>query len=155
MGEEPADSGPGARRASGELEAAVWAVLTGAGTPLSTGEVRERLGADGEDLAYTTVVTTLGRLYRKGLLTRSLSGRAHRYAPATTTSGLAARRMHQALADEADHGAVLSHFLSDLSGRDEALLRQLLADELGPAAGPATDGDAEAGAGPHAGTGEG
>lgn len=124
----------------------VWAVLEGAETPLSTGEVRERLGAEGEDLAYTTAVTTLGRIYRKGVLTRSLSGRAHRYTPATTTSGLAVRRMAQVLDDESDRTAVLTHFLSGLSGRDEARLRQLLGDDL--PAGSAADRAACADDGP-------
>ena len=44
------------RRAAGELEAAVLAVLQAAGSPLSPGEVRDRLGGE---LAYTTVVTIL------------------------------------------------------------------------------------------------
>src|SRR5260370_25177385 len=51
------------RRAAGELEAAVLAVLQAAGLPLSPGEVRERVGGG---LAYTTVVTILSRLHAKG-----------------------------------------------------------------------------------------
>jgi predicted transcriptional regulator len=109
------------------LEAAVWTVLRDADTALAAGEVRDRID---QDLAYTTVVTTLSRLHAKGLLTRTLSGRAHRYAPATTESGLAAQRMRQALEAQADHEAVLTRFVSDLSRRDEALLRRLLDGEL-------------------------
>ena len=33
-------------------------------------------------LAYTTVMTTMDRMYKKGLLTRSLKSRAHVYEPA-------------------------------------------------------------------------
>ena len=51
------------RRAAGELEAAVLAVLQAAGSALSPGDVRDRLGGD---LAYTTVVTILSRLHDKG-----------------------------------------------------------------------------------------
>lgn len=120
------------RRAPGSLEKQVWTLLLDAGEPLTAGEVRERLHerAPGEAaLAHTTVVTILGRLHSKGLLTRSPDGRAHRYAPATTPEGVAATRMHQALADEGDHEAVLASFVSGLSGTDEALLRRLLGQE--------------------------
>jgi BlaI family transcriptional regulator, penicillinase repressor len=41
--------------------------------------VRELLEASCQDLAYTTVMTTLDRLYKKGLLARSEDGRAFRY----------------------------------------------------------------------------
>ncbi|MDQ2710302.1 MAG: BlaI/MecI/CopY family transcriptional regulator [Actinomycetota bacterium] len=102
-------------------------MLRSADAALSAGEVRQRLG---EDLAYTTVVTTLGRLHSKGLLHRVRSGRAHRYSPVTTESGLAARRMRQTLDAEPDREAVLSRFVAGLSGRDETLLRRLLDDHL-------------------------
>lgn len=135
MGEQPATASRGrGRRGAGELEAAVWAVLLAADTPLTASEVRERLGEE-PALAYTTVVTTLVRLHAKAMATRTLAGRAHRYAPATTPAGMAARRMHQALADEPDHQAVLTRFLSDLSRHDEALLRGLLEGELDDGSG--------------------
>jgi BlaI family transcriptional regulator, penicillinase repressor len=41
--------------------------------------VRELVEASCHDLAYTTVMTTLDRLYKKGLLARSEDGRAFRY----------------------------------------------------------------------------
>ncbi|NMO90246.1 BlaI/MecI/CopY family transcriptional regulator [Actinomycetospora sp. TBRC 11914] len=124
--EEPSTPDRGDRRAPGALEKQVWSVLLAAERPLTTGEVRDQLNAQGPPLAYTTVVTILGRLYAKGLLTRTLDGRAHRYAPASTPEGMAASRMHQALAGEGDHAAVLASFVSDLSDTDEALLRRLL-----------------------------
>ena len=43
--------------------------------------VRELLENSYPELAYTTVMTTLDRLFKKGLLTRSEEGRAFRYAP--------------------------------------------------------------------------
>src|SRR3981189_165288 len=46
-----------------------------------TGTVRELVQDGYQDLAYTTVMTTLDRLYKKNLLTRSEEGRAFRYAP--------------------------------------------------------------------------
>ncbi len=122
------------RRAPGVLENQVWSLLLATGQPLTAGEVRDQLHEQNPEqppLAYTTVVTILGRLHAKGLLTRTLDGRAHRYAPASTPEAIAASRMHQALAGEGDHAAVLASFVSELSDTDGALLRRLLGDENG------------------------
>lgn len=124
----------GDRRAPGALENQVWTLLVKTGQPLTTAEVRDQLHEHAPDqppLAYTTVVTILGRLYAKGLLTRTLDGRAHRYAPAASPEGIAASRMHQTLVGEGDHAAVLASFVSELSDTDEALLRRLLGDQKG------------------------
>src|SRR6266536_182787 len=95
---QPGDTA-GARRAAGELEAGVLAVLQAAGRPLPPGEVRERVGGG---LAYTTVVTILSRLHDKGVLQRRKAGRAYLYAPVADEPGLAARRMARVLDGEAD-----------------------------------------------------
>lgn len=100
-------------------------ILQEAGEPLTARQVRDRLD---HHLAYTTVVTTLARLHAKGILARDRDGRSHRYGPSTTAAGLAARRMQHALDDHEDRGAVLSHFVSALTGEDEVLLRNLLRD---------------------------
>jgi predicted transcriptional regulator len=119
-----------ARRAAGELEAAALAALQAAGSPLTPGEVRDRLGGG---LAYTTVVTILSRLHAKGVLTRLKSGRAYTYAPVADEPGLAARRMQGVLDARADRELVLARFVSGLSAADEKLLRRMLGDR-------ATDG---------------
>jgi predicted transcriptional regulator len=120
----------GARRAAGELESAVLAVLWEAGAPLSPGDVRDRLAARGAtgggELSYSTVVTILTRLYQKKALARHRDGRAFRYAPVADEAGLAARRLAAMLDREPDREAVLSRFVADLSDRDEQLLRSLL-----------------------------
>ena len=54
---------------------------------LSVREVRSGLG---DGLAYTTVMTTLDRLYKKGLLERQRDGRAFRYAARASREALAA-----------------------------------------------------------------
>lgn len=118
-------SAAGSRRAAGELEAAALAVLQEAGTALTPGEVRERLGAR---LAYTTVVTILSRLHAKGVLTRVRSGRAYAYAPVADEPGLAARRMRGVLEATGDREAVLARFVSGLSSADERLLRRMLGE---------------------------
>ena len=125
----PDDAGGASRRPAGALEAEILALLRAAGTPLSPGQVRERLAAaDGlsySALSYSTVVTILSRLHAKGLLSRQRDGRAFAYTVVDEAS-LAARQMNQALAVGRDHDAVLTRFVSSLSGRDAGLLRRLL-----------------------------
>ena len=124
------DAGPGTpRRPPGALEAAVMDVLRAACGPLSPGQVRERLTARQlEELSYSTVVTIVSRLHAKGLLERERTGRAFAYRPVDDAS-LAASQMSQALQAGMDHGAVLSRFVSGLSGRDTRMLRQLLGED--------------------------
>ena len=121
------EHGPGAeRRAAGTLESEVLGILRAAAGPLTPGEVRDRLsGAGQRELAYSTVVTTVSRLHAKGLLARQRAGRGFCYAPVDEAS-LAAGRMSHALGSGSDRDAVLSRFVSGLSGRDAELLRRLL-----------------------------
>jgi predicted transcriptional regulator len=125
---EPAES---LRRPPGALEAEVMAVLRAADAPLSPGQVRERLAVrpTGE-LSYSTVVTIVSRLHAKGLLARERAGRGFAYTPVDPAS-LAAGQMSRALDAGVDHGAVLTRFISGLSGRDARLLRRLLAGDDG------------------------
>ena len=126
------------RRAAGELEATVLAVLQEAGSALSPGEVRERIGGA---LAYTTVVTILSRLHAKGVLERHKAGRAYLYTPVADQPGLAARRMARVLDGEADREAVLARFVSALSDSDEELLRRMLGEHgMGGDPGPRHSG---------------
>jgi predicted transcriptional regulator len=121
---------PGApRRPAGALEAEVLAVLREAGMPLNPGQVRERLTPRQQgELSYSTVVTIVSRLHAKGLLARERAGRGFAYTPLDPAS-LAAGQMSRALDAGADRSAVLSRFVSGLSGRDARLLRRLLADD--------------------------
>ena len=115
------------RRPAGALEAEVLAVLRAAGEPLSPGQVRERLTVRQRgELSYSTVVTIVSRLHTKGLLARQRAGRGFAYTPVDPAS-LAAGQMSRALDAGADHRAVLTRFVSGLSGRDARLLRRLLA----------------------------
>lgn len=129
---EAGDAGePRPRRSHGSLESEILALLTEAGAPLNAGEVRELLEARGEgDLAYSTVVTVLSRLYAKGLLDRTKRGRSFDYTAVTDQSRLAAQRLRHLLDARDDRDAVLTHFVGDLSTADAALLRRLIgADE--------------------------
>ena len=112
--------------------------------PLSPGEVRERLAAGPRgELSYSTVVTIASRLHAKGLLARQRAGRGFSYAP-VDEAAIAASRMSQALGSGTDRDAVLSRFVSGLSGRDARLLRGLLAGDQQPQPGdPGRDEERE------------
>jgi predicted transcriptional regulator len=130
------DHSPGvARRAAGTLEAEVLGILREASGPLSPGEVRQRVSAGRRgELSYSTIVTIVSRLHDKGMLARQRAGRGFTYTPVDEAS-LAASRMSQALGSGIDRDAVLSRFVSGLSGRDARLLRRLLTNGQGPMAG--------------------
>jgi predicted transcriptional regulator len=113
--------GAGRRRANGQLEAPIRAVLGEADGPLTPGEVAEHLGAG---LAYSTVVMILTRRHTKRQLTRTR--RAHAYVLATDVAGFAARHMCGILEERPDREAVLTRFVECLSSPDGALLRRLL-----------------------------
>lgn len=115
------------RLGNGKREAEVVAVLRSAQAPLTARDVLERLPGG---VSYSTVVTTLTRLYEKDVLTRVPRGRAFAYAPATDEPGFAARRMHQAMKEVPDRETVLTRFVDDLSSTDETLLRRLLGGDL-------------------------
>jgi predicted transcriptional regulator len=123
-----------ARRAAGALESEILGILRRASGPLSPGEVRQQLAvAQPGELSYSTVVTIVSRLHAKGLLTRQRAGRGFTYTPVDEAS-LAASRMSHALGTGTDRGAVLSRFVSGLSGRDARLLSRLLAGDGDPRA---------------------
>lgn len=121
------DEVPGAsgRRARGELESDVLAALWAGTGPLTARQVREQLPGD---LAYTTVLTILSRLYDKGMLVRHREGRGYAYAPARDEASHTARRMRSLLEGGSDREAVLARFVSELSAQDEHVLHQLLSE---------------------------
>lgn len=82
---------------SGELELVVMDILWSRSTPLSVRDVHETIAAD-RDLAYTTVMTVLDRLAKKGAVVRNLDGRAWLYRPARTRSGEVLAEVRELLA---------------------------------------------------------
>jgi predicted transcriptional regulator len=113
----------------GSLESSVLKELWQSPEPLTPAEVKE--GLDG-DLAYTTVMTILSRLWKKGLVTRSRAGRAYEYSPALSEAEFVAQRMQRELGRTKDRQAVLSRFVDRLSKRDAAALREVLGEVEDP-----------------------
>jgi predicted transcriptional regulator len=111
------------RRGQGQLETQVLSALGSAPGPVTAAWVQEQLGGD---LAYTTVITILTRLYAKKAVTRTRAGRSFEWTPVADGAGLVAMRMRRLLDKQDDRDAVLSSFVSSLSPHDEQLLRSLL-----------------------------
>jgi predicted transcriptional regulator len=111
-------------RSLGELERAVMDRLWSAGGPLTARAVQDAL-AD-RSLATTTVLTVLGRLERKGLVTRERDGRAHHYRAVASREDHVAELMNDALDAASDRGAALARFVGSIPPDERARLRDLL-----------------------------
>ena len=123
------------RRGYGDLAQAILDLVGQAGAPVTPAQVRDALG---RELAYTTVMTVMARLYDRGLLARKRSGRAFAYTVVGDPAQVTARRMHRILDVDADRAGVLARFVDGLTGEDEQLVRSLLdqiATEQGNRAG--------------------
>ena len=77
-------------------------------------------------LAYTTVMTVLDNLHRKGRLTRERDGRAWRYWPAISRQGYAAQLMSDVLATSTDRVGALARFVEEIDPDDAETLAQVL-----------------------------
>ena len=114
-----------AARVLGDLEQRAMEVLWEAAEPLPVREVQRRLGRG--RLAYTTVMTTLDRLYKKHLLAREKEGLAYLYRPALDRAEYQRRVVEAALAPLLEHGPgpVLAAFVDLAAGADAQNLRHL------------------------------
>ena len=107
----------------GALELRVLEALWGRGD----GTVRH-LREDFPAAAYTTLMTTMERLHKKGVLHREKSGRAFLYRPVSSRaeleSGFVTRAIQPLLTGESAR-PVLSSFVDEISRHDERLLDEL------------------------------
>jgi predicted transcriptional regulator len=92
--------------------------------------VREVFVAFDEQVAYTTLMTTLDRLYKKQLLQRRKEGRAFLYAPAVSREefehGIREDMINGLLGQGAEGvGPVLACIVDTVSERDRELLDEL------------------------------
>ena len=92
--------------------------------------VREVYTAFGENVAYTTLMTTLDRLYKKGLLQRRKDGRAFLYSPAVSRAEFEHGIREDVIDGLLGRGAegvepVLACIVDAVSDRDRELLDEL------------------------------
>ena len=115
---------PGLAAEFGSLELRVLEVLWQIGADASVRDVHAKF----PNAAYTTVMTTMDRLHRKGVLDREKFGRAFVYRPRFTREALetaAAERALGALLHGQSAGPVLSYLVEAVSREDARLLDEL------------------------------
>ena len=110
----------------GKLEAAVMDILWFSPRPLTVREVLERLPPQ-RSLAYTTVMTVLSNLHRKGVVDREPAGKAYSYHPSRTREEVAAASLREILDASGDPQSVLLHFAETASEEESSVLRNALA----------------------------
>jgi predicted transcriptional regulator len=112
----------------GDLERRVMDVLWDSDRASVSGrEIADQL----PDRAYTTVLTIVDRLRRKGMIDRTTVGRAQRFAAAGTREAYMAELMIEAMGGSGDRGAVLVRFAESVSSDEARVLRQALDDAAG------------------------
>lgn len=111
-----------------ELESQVLDALWAAGRRLTPGEVQELLPGQ-RQLAYTTVMTVLVRLWKKQLVNRTRVGRAYAYFPGLSRGDYAARKMKEILAASGNSSEALASFIHEIEPSDLARLKELLIKE--------------------------
>ena len=113
------------RAGLGPLEARLLELLWARGEAATAGELQRRCPG----LAYTTVMTTLDRLYRKQLLLRGRAGRAYAYQPRCTRdellSELVSGHVSRLLGASQESRVILSTLVRTVSETDAGLLDQL------------------------------
>ncbi len=112
-------------RGFGDLEAVIMDRVWEHAEPVTVRELHDEMSA-GRVIAYTTVMSTMDNLHRKGWLNRVKEGKAYRYSPSASRAEYSARLMREALADGGDTEMVLSHFLSQIDGEESEALRSVL-----------------------------
>lgn len=117
-------------RQQGELEASVLDALWSAEGSLTSQQVLDEVNSSADSgLALTTVLTVLGRLVDKGLVTRSpADGRGYLFAAATSREQHTASVMLELVAGADNPALAFSHFASGLSPEVLKQLRQSLGE---------------------------
>lgn len=112
-------------RRLGRLESTIMDRLWAWDRPTTVREVYDDLRTQ-RSVAYTTVMTVMDNLYKKGALDRELAGRAYLYRPTRTREDYVADLLEDALAASRDRTAALLGFVERLTPDEIAELRSAL-----------------------------
>ena len=112
-------------RGFGELEAKIMDRLWSWDQGATVRDVLDDFRTE-RDIAYTTVMTVMDNLYRKGWLRRELEGRAYRYTPTSSRDQYVAALMRDALTSSADHATTLMRFTEQLTEDESDALRKAM-----------------------------
>ena len=100
-------------------------VLWGASAAMSVHDIVDAL-AD-RDLAYTTVLTVVTNLHKKGFAGREKISRAYRYFPLQSREEATSQTLRQVLDASGDSTAVLMHFARMVTAEERQILSEQLA----------------------------
>ena len=111
----------------GSLERAVMEALweLSSGAPNATFTARQ-VAESFPDHAYTTLLTILDRLAKKGFVEQIRDGKTHHYRPTKSRDTYIAELMHEALNGTSDRNAALVRFAQTVSADQAAILREVL-----------------------------
>jgi predicted transcriptional regulator len=112
-------------RGFGDLETVIMHMVWDRQGPVTVRELFDDLRQERE-IAYTTVMSTMDNLHRKGWLARAKDGKAYRYTATASREEYSARLMREALADGGDTEAVLGHFVAQMGGPESEALRAVV-----------------------------
>jgi predicted transcriptional regulator len=111
-------------RMLGELEAQVMRRIWDRDGPVTVRNITDDLRRD-RPIAYTTVMTVMDNLRKKGWLRRTDHGRAYRYESTVTGDEYSAGVMRQGLAASSDPAAALMRFVGELSAEEASALEEV------------------------------
>jgi predicted transcriptional regulator len=111
----------------GDLEAVIMDRIWTWARPVTVRDVVDDLQAYRE-IAYTTVMTVMDNLHRKGALIRHKDGRAWRYEAAQSRDDHVAEVLYSALGEAGDRGAALMRFVGRMRASEVDAVRRALAE---------------------------
>lgn len=109
----------------GDLEAVVMDVLWTRSEPSTVRSVHDEL-VTRRQIAYTTVMSTMDNLFRKGWLLRDKVGLAYQYRPVMSREEHSAKLMRTVFESGGDSELILNFFLEQIADDDSVKLRQAL-----------------------------
>ena len=112
-------------RGFGELETVIMHMVWDQGGPVTVRDLFDELAQE-RAIAYTTVMSTMDNLHRKGWLARTKDGKAYRYTATASREEYSARLMQEALAVGGDTEVVLTHFIAQIGGAESEALRTVM-----------------------------
>jgi predicted transcriptional regulator len=113
------------QRGFGNLEAVIMDRVWDHEDAVTVREIFDEL-AEERQIAYTTVLSTMDNLHRKGWLQRVRSGKAYLYTPSMSREERSARLMREAFESGGDTDAVLAFFVEQMNDEQSAQLKAAL-----------------------------
>ncbi|BBX19919.1 CopY family transcriptional regulator [Mycolicibacterium duvalii] len=112
-----------ALRQFGDLEAVVMDVLWSATEPLTVRHVHGQISQT-RQIAYTTVMSTMDNLFRKGWLLRDKVGLAYHYRPTMSREEHSANLMRTVFESGGERELILNFFLEQIGDDESGRLRE-------------------------------